>query len=71
MLLKVLNWLGVLGLTLSCLNATLKIFANDETLLAFAGRSRNLNINLHVLAFSLIFLALARIIQNTTPAEKD
>ena len=71
MLFKVLKFVGFLGLVLSGFNAFLKIFANDEQLAALAGISRNLNPNLTVIAFSLIFIALAKIIQNTNPAEQD
>ncbi|MFT6025590.1 MAG: hypothetical protein ACI9PY_003732 [Ascidiaceihabitans sp.] len=57
--LRVVGWLGVF---LAGYNAGLKLFAGDETLRAFAGSSRSLDLNIMVFAFCLLFLALAKIL---------
>ncbi|MEO0743956.1 MAG: hypothetical protein AAFY49_01285 [Pseudomonadota bacterium] len=58
-LLQVLGWLGIVS---GLFNAFIKLFADDDALLRYAGPSRDLNLNLTVLVFSLILLALAQIL---------
>jgi hypothetical protein len=71
MLALLLKVLGFLGLGFAGFNAYLKIFANDEQLIAYAGSTRSLDMNFTVLAISLIFVALGKIIDNTNPPETD
>ncbi len=58
-LLQVLGWLGIVA---GLFNASIKLFAGDDALLRYAGPSRDLDLNLTVLVFSLILLALAQIL---------
>lgn len=58
----VLNIVGWLGLAIAGFNAAIKIFADDETALRYAGPGRDLDINISIAAFCLIFLSLAAIL---------
>ena len=69
LLLKVLAFIGLL---FGGLNAYFKLFLDDAKLIEYTGFStRSLDLNITCLAFSLIFLALAKIIDNTNPPEND
>lgn len=61
MFIVILKLLGGLGLFLSVFNASIKLFGSQEALLAYAGSSRNLNVNLLTISICIIFLALASI----------
>ncbi len=58
----ILRLLGWLGLAVSGLNAALKLFADDEAAARYAGGNRDLDMNISIGAFCLIFLALAAIL---------
>ena len=58
-LLRVVGWFGI---SLAAFNAYFKLFADDETALRYAGPGRDLDLNISVFAFCLIFLALAAIL---------
>lgn len=58
-ILKIIGWLG---LAIAGFNAAIKIFADDETALRYAGPGRDLDLNISIAAFCLIFLALAAIL---------
>lgn len=58
----VLRAVGWLGIVLFGSNAAIKIFASDEVALRYAGPGRELDLNITVAAFCLIFLALAAIL---------
>ncbi len=69
LILQVVGWFGI---TASAFNAGFKLFADAETALRYAGPGRDLDINISVVAFCLIFLALASILSevrrsNLTP----
>lgn len=57
--LKIIGWLGIAA---SGFNASMKLFADDATALRYAGPGRDLDVNISVFAFCLIFLALAEIL---------
>lgn len=61
-MITVLRGFGWLGLAVSSVNAGLKLFADDAVLLRYSGQSRNLDENISICAFSLIFIALATIL---------
>jgi hypothetical protein len=58
----VLRILGWFGLAASGFSASFKLFANDETALRYAGPGRDLDLNISIAAFCLLFLALASIL---------
>ncbi|MFY0595795.1 MAG: hypothetical protein JXQ85_05145 [Cognatishimia sp.] len=60
MLMRGIGWFGVF---IGGLNAGIKLFGSDEALQAMAGNSRDLDLNITILAFSIIFLALAAILE--------
>lgn len=59
-LLKGLGWLGIIA---ASLNASIKLFADDNMALRYAGPGRDLDLNISVISFCLLFLALAYILQ--------
>ncbi len=59
----VLRSIGWAGIALSGFNACIKLFADEHTLRQLAGSSRDLDLNISVVAFCLIFLALAAILE--------
>lgn len=58
--LRVIGWFGV---SVSLANIAIKIFGTEETVIRYAGGSRDLDYNISVIAFCLIFLALAAILE--------
>lgn len=58
-ILRVVGWFG---LFVSGFNAALKLFASDMAALRYAGPGRDLDINIAMAAFCLLFLALAAIL---------
>ena len=58
----VLRLVGWFGMLISGSNAAIKLFADDATALRYAGPGRDLDLNITVAAFCLIFLALAAIL---------
>ena len=72
MLALLLKVSAVLGILLAGSNGYFKLFFDDAALTAVQGSTgRGLDPNLVMLAFSLIFFALAKIIDNTNPPETD
>ena len=57
--LRIIAWFGM---GTSSFNAYFKLFANDATALRYAGPGRDLDVNISIFAFCLIFLALAAIL---------
>ncbi len=57
--LRVIGWFGIVA---SVFNAGIKILADDQTALRYAGPGRDLDFNISVAAFCLLFLALASIL---------
>lgn len=57
--LRIFGWFGIL---LSCFNGYFKVFGDDATVARYAGSSRDLDLNITIVAFCLIFLALAAIL---------
>ena len=58
-ILRIVGWLGMFS---TAFNAFIKFFGDDEALRRYAGPSRDLDLNITIFAFSLIFLALASIL---------
>ena len=58
-ILRIIGWLGIFA---SCFNGYFKLFADHATALQYAGPGRNLDVNISIIAFCLIFLALAAIL---------
>ena len=58
-LLRVIGWLGI---TLSLWNGATKLFGSDWAVARYTAGSRDIDLNITVLAFCLIFLALASIL---------
>ncbi|WP_065331242.1 hypothetical protein [Tritonibacter mobilis] len=58
--LRIIGWIGMI---MSVFNACIKLFADQHTLRQLAGSSRDLDLNITVVAFCLIFLALAAILE--------
>lgn len=58
--LRVLGWLGLIS---SAVRLVIKIGGNDAMLSRYVGSSRNLDTEVGVIAWSLVFLALAAILQ--------
>ena len=58
-ILRIVGWLGIFA---ASFNSWFKLFADDETALRYAGPGRDLDLNISMLAFCLIFLALAAIL---------
>jgi len=58
--LRIIGWIGMI---MSVFNACIKLFADQHTLRQLAGSSRDLDLNISVVAFCLIFLALAAILE--------
>jgi hypothetical protein len=59
LILRIIGW-G--GLVTSLLNAGIKLFADAESVARYAGSSRDIDSNITVAAFCLIFFALAAIL---------
>ena len=59
LILRIVGWFGI---AVSGFNAGFKLVADDETVLRYAGPDRDLDINISIMAFCLIFLALAAIL---------
>lgn len=57
--LRVIGWLGII---LSLWNGYTKLFGSDFAVARYAGGTRDIDLNITVLAFCLIFLALAAIL---------
>lgn len=55
--------IGGFGVFAGGLNAAIKLFGSVEAVLSMAGGSRDLDVNITMLAFSIIFLALASILE--------
>lgn len=73
--LRVVGWFGIIT---STYNGLLKVFGSDGDVALYAGASRNLDLNIILLAFSLGFLALAgilkrldKIVENTSTKTND
>jgi hypothetical protein len=60
----VLRILGWLGLSSCLLNISIKLFASMDVVKEYAGSDRNLNAAVLGVAFSIIFLALAKILSH-------
>lgn len=58
----VLLVIGWFGIALAVFNSGVKIFGSAEEVARYAGSNRNLDTNFTVLAFCLIFLGLAAIL---------
>jgi hypothetical protein len=59
LILRIVGWFGIV---VSAINGGFKLFADNENSLRYAGPGRDLDINLSIMAFCLIFLALASIL---------
>lgn len=57
--LRIIGWFGV---STAVANAAIKLFGDAETIQRYAGSSRDLDTNITIGAFSLIFLALGAIL---------
>ena len=58
-ILKIWGWFGIIS---AVLNMGIKLFGSDDLLNAMRQSNRSLNLNLAVIAFCMIFLALASIL---------
>ncbi len=58
-ILRLIAWFGI---SMSGFNAYFKLFADDETAQRYAGPGRDLDVNISIFAFCLIFLGLAAIL---------
>lgn len=67
---KLLQIIGWFGIAASIINGYFKLFGNEYELKRYAGSTRNLDLNISVLAFCLIFLALAAILSELRKMNK-
>ncbi|SLN63984.1 hypothetical protein ROA7450_03367 [Roseovarius albus] len=67
LILRVFGWLGIAS---SGFNAAIKLFANDEAVRRYAGIDRDLDLNISIAAFCLLFLALASILAEVRALNK-
>ena len=59
LILQIFGWFGLIA---SGSNAAIKLFADDATALRYAGPGRDLDLNISMVAFCLIFLGIAAIL---------
>lgn len=57
--LRVIGWVGI---SIFSANGAIKLFGSDAAVREFSGGDRDLDLNISVIAFCLIFLALAAIL---------
>jgi|TARA_A100000171_G_C2024057_1_gene92523 hypothetical protein len=69
--LLVLRVFGYFGLSISAASIALKLFADDTTAIQYTGGSRNLDTDIAVTAFSIIFLALAAILSELRKVKNE
>lgn len=67
-LLRVLGWFGLLA---SGLSGYFKLFGSDEVVRRYIASGRDLDLNISVAAFCLLFLALAAILSELRKMKRD